>query len=81
MIFNSPKAFFNLFAFFLILSCQLLSVQAVTKDGKLDPNFIVNPITLSSGGVIYDLEQMPDGKLLVGGTFSVISGAPKILHA
>jgi uncharacterized delta-60 repeat protein len=57
----------------IFIFCSLISiVNAVTRDGALDPAFNANVIALD--GFIRDIEVMPDGKMLVAGTFSVASG-------
>jgi uncharacterized delta-60 repeat protein len=44
-------------------------------DGSLDTAF--KPGTINSGGVVYSLAVQPDGKILVGGTFSSINGVTR----
>lgn len=68
---------FRLFLFFwLMLSgilCLPVSVCAVVRDGRLDSNFTVNPISIGGTGVINSFVQLADGKILVVGGFSTVS--------
>ena len=60
---------------FFLLCVFLLSdnVRAVLRDGQVDANFIVNPSSFGGTGRIDVILQMPDGKIVVGGSFTSVS--------
>ncbi|HVE58028.1 MAG TPA: FG-GAP-like repeat-containing protein [Pyrinomonadaceae bacterium] len=69
-VFGSCFKFSLTFLCFLLLTFQ---ISAVVRDGQLDPNFSAYPISVGSGGIIYDFATLPDGKILVAGGISSVS--------
>lgn len=76
--FYAPSRFvspLSLIIFVFIIQQSIFG--AVVRDGALDTSFIANPIASSGGGIVRDLEQQTDGKTVVAGSFTVISGATR----
>ena len=59
-----------------IFGCLMLTcvVGAVVHDGAVDPTIAVSPFTLAGTSRIDCFSVLPDGKILVGGAFSNLSG-------
>jgi len=63
--------------FFLLILLGILwqstLVHAVVRDGQLDSNLAVSPISIGGGGKINSFVQLANGKILVVGGFSTVS--------
>jgi uncharacterized delta-60 repeat protein len=64
---------FKFSLFFLCFLLQTFQISAIVRDGQIDPSFSVYPISVGSGGIIYDFATLPDGKILVAGGISSVS--------
>ncbi len=53
------------------------SLIRLNTDGSLDASF--NSSNLVSGGIVYDIEIQPDGKILIGGNFGLQNSARRSL--
>lgn len=67
------RSFFALGSILLSILCQTASVRAVIRDGQLDSNFAVTPITFAATGKINSFVELTNGKILVIGGFSTVS--------
>ncbi len=52
------------------------SVKRYNDNGSLDPTF--TQIDLQFGSSVGDVEYLPDGKILVGGFFTLVNGASRV---
>jgi uncharacterized delta-60 repeat protein len=50
-------------------------IACLNPDGSLDPNFKMGE---GANGLIYDMAIQPDGKILIGGSFTTYNGAKAI---
>ena len=51
-------------------------IKRLNADGSIDPTFFIELMT--AGSKVYDIKLQPDGKILLGGLFSIVSNSTTI---
>src|SRR5688572_12912090 len=68
------KHAFRLYVLLIVILLAVGSTSAVLRDGWVDPTYNVIPVSFALGSSISRFAVLPDGKILVAGGFSGVSG-------
>lgn len=52
-------------------------IVRLTSTGIVDPTFVADVTGTAAAAEVFEIELLPDGRILIGGTFTLVNGIPR----